>query len=231
MASSAPEYSQTGLPSPYPSHPGDTRSEASSLDHASAAQYVTQQEVRPSNYATAATPTSEYGVYPPSARSGSFPEHIQQRQYQQSPNHSGPGAMAQTPSSPSQPHPQQQSQQQQQQPEKPQQPQQQQQEPGPPVQAFPYTSPIEASSDDVPIDPSIAAPSPTYATHGQYSPYAPTSQDMQQHGYPHSGGLYGQPRPDWAGYGNQTPITPGHHVFPQAPNSAPPQPRPTQVRF
>ncbi|EFX02037.1 c2h2 transcription factor [Grosmannia clavigera kw1407] len=149
MDRSAPEYSQT--------------------DHASAAQYVTQQEVRPSNYSTTATPTSEYSVYPPSARSGSFPEHIQ-RPYHQSPNHSGSGG-----------------------------------------------------------DPSIAAPSPTYATHSQYSPYAPPSQDMQ-HAYPHSGGLYAQPRPDWTGYGGQpTPITPGHHVFPQTPNSAPPQQRPTQV--
>lgn len=156
MDRSAPEYSQT--------------------DHASAAQYVTQQEVRPSTYSTTATPTSEYGVYPPSARSGSFPEHIQ-RPYHQSPSHSGSGGgMAQTPT-----------------------------------------------------NPSIAAPSPTYATHGQYSPYAPPSQDMQ-HAYPHSGGLYAQPRPDWTGYNGQpTPITPGHHVFPQTPNSAPPQPRPTQV--
>ncbi|KAL1897089.1 hypothetical protein Sste5346_004294 [Sporothrix stenoceras] len=217
MDRSAPEYSQTGLPSPYPSHSGDTRSEASSLDHASAA-YVTQQEVRPSNYSTAATPTSEYGVYPPSARSGSFPEHIQQRPYHPSPNHSGSGAgMAQTPSSPSLP-----LQAQQQQPPPPQ---------DSPVEPYPYKSPVARSDNDVPIDPSIATQSPTtYAPHGQYSPYAPASGDMQQHGYPHSSSLYAQPRPDWAGYGGQpTPITPGHHVFPQAPNSAPPQPRPTQV--
>merc|ERR1712144_28225 len=35
-----------------------------------------------------ATPASEYGIYPTSARSGSFPEHIQ-RQYHPSSNHSG----------------------------------------------------------------------------------------------------------------------------------------------
>ncbi|CAK7203931.1 C2H2 finger domain transcription factor con7 [Sporothrix eucalyptigena] len=214
MDRSAPEYSQTGLPSPYPSQSGDTRSEASSLDHASAAQYVTQQEVRPSNYSTTATPTSEYGVYPASARSGSFPEHIQ-RPYHQSPNPSGSGgAMAQTPSSPSHTLPQ-------------------EQQLGNPSQAYPPPSPFKStlarSDNDVPIDPSIAAPSPTYGQHQQYSPYGAPSQDMQ-HGYPHSGGLYTQARPDWASYGNQaTPITPGHHVFPQAPNSAPPQPRPTQV--
>ena len=232
MDRSAPEYSQTGLPSPYPSHSGDTRSEASSLDHASAAQYVTQQEVRPSNYSTAATPTSEYGVYPASARSASFPEHIQ-RPYHPSPNHSGSGpGMAQTPSSPSIPLPPQE------QPLSPPPPpqQQQQQQNGDPGQTSyppPYTfkSPL-ARSDDVPIDPSIAAPSPTYGAHQQYSPYgAPASQDMQ-HGYPHSGGnLYTQPRPDWAGYGGQpNPMATGHHVFQQAPNSAPPQARPTQVR-
>ncbi|KAJ2892969.1 hypothetical protein MKZ38_009158 [Zalerion maritima] len=75
------EYSQPGLPSPYPSAQGNTHSEQSSLaDPASAAQYPTQQEVRPSNYSTSATPTSEYGNYPSSARSSHFPEHIQQRQ-------------------------------------------------------------------------------------------------------------------------------------------------------
>ncbi|CAK7216563.1 hypothetical protein SBRCBS47491_002870 [Sporothrix bragantina] len=220
MDRSAPEYSQTGLPSPYPSHSGDTRSEASSLDHASAAQYVTQQEVRPSNYSTAATPTSEYGVYPASARSGSFPEHIQ-RPYHPSPNHSGSGgAMAQTPSSPSNTLPPQ---------EQPLSPQQQHGNPG---QTYPLPSPLNppmARSDDVPIDPSIAAPSPTYGAHQQYSPYgAPASQDMQ-HGYPHSGGLYPQTRPDWAGYGGQPNPMTGHHVFQQAPNSAPPQARPAQV--
>lgn len=91
---------------------------------------------------------------------------------------------------------------------------------------------LEIKSDPglSPIDPSIAAPSPTY-THGQYSPYAPQSQDMS-HGYAHpSSGLYAQPRPDWTGYGQQhgAPLTPGHHVFPQTPTSAPPQTRPNQV--
>merc|ERR1711964_16956 len=50
----------------------------SQSDHASAAHYT--PEVRSNNYSTSATPTSEYGIYPTSARSGSFPEHIQ-RQY------------------------------------------------------------------------------------------------------------------------------------------------------
>ena len=103
--SSASEYTQPGLITPFPTHadsihsPDNTRAEASSLDHASGAQYVTQQEVRPSNYSTAATPTPEYGVYPSSARSGSFAEHIQ-RPYQASPGHPGnAAAMAQNPGS------------------------------------------------------------------------------------------------------------------------------------
>jgi hypothetical protein len=78
MDRGAPEYSQT--------------------DPASAAQYTPQQqEVRAANYAPAATPSADsYGVYPGSARSGSFPEHIQ-RQYQPPSTHSGTagGAMAQ----------------------------------------------------------------------------------------------------------------------------------------
>ncbi|KAK0623648.1 hypothetical protein B0T14DRAFT_564985 [Immersiella caudata] len=179
MERSAPEYSQSGLPSPYPSNFGDSQSEASSADHASAAPYATQQEVRSANYSTSATPTSDYSVYPSSARSTSFPEHIT-RSYHPASTHSGSsGSMAQTPT-----------------------------------------------------NPSIAQPSPTYGSH-QYSPYgAPATQDMS-HPYTHPGsaGLYAQPRPDWAGYGQQpgAPITPGHHVFPQTPTSATPSNRPSQV--
>ncbi|KAL6850663.1 hypothetical protein ACO1O0_007787 [Amphichorda felina] len=73
MDRGANEYSQSGLPSPYPSNPGDTNSESSTADHASAAQQPVKQEV---NYPTSATPTSEYGVYLPSGRSGSFPEQL-----------------------------------------------------------------------------------------------------------------------------------------------------------
>ncbi|TDZ18999.1 C2H2 finger domain transcription factor CON7 [Colletotrichum orbiculare MAFF 240422] len=147
--------------------------EYSQSDHASAAQYATQQEVRSSNYSTSATPTSEYSVYPPSARSGSFPEHIQ-RSYHPASNHNGSsGGMAQ-----------------------------------------------QASN------PSIAAPSPTYA-YGQHSPYGPPPGDMshsyQQHPY--------AARPDWTGYGQHSagPLTPASHVFPPTPSSAPPQGRPNQV--
>ncbi|KAL5944217.1 C2H2 finger domain transcription factor con7, variant 2 [Pyricularia oryzae] len=179
MDRSASDYSQSGLPSPYPSNCGDNQSEAQSVtvDTSSAAQYnaSAQQEVRsnnPGNYSASATPTSEYGVYPASARSSSFPDHLQQRSYHPASNHSGSSG-----------------------------------------------------------DPSIAAPSPTYGAPAQYSPYGPPSQDMS-HGYAHPGSnLYAQPRPDWSGYGQQhgAPLTPGHHVFPQTPTSAPPQARPNQV--
>ena len=248
MERGAAEYSQSGLPSPYPSSYGDARSEASSADHASAAQYATQQpqaqpqqpplpppsqqqqqqqppppqqgqqqqqqqgqqpsqqqqqEVRPgSTYATSATPTSDYSVYPQSARSTSFPDHIQRPYHPASTPGGSSGGMAQTPTSPS---------------------------PVPVQDGRSHQKlPQDKSDSAVPIDPSIAAPSPTYA-HGQYSPYAPPGQDMS-HGYPHSGGLYAQPRPDWTGYSGQpTPITPSHHVFPQTPTSAAPQARPNQV--
>ncbi|OHW90046.1 transcriptional regulator [Colletotrichum incanum] len=198
MERSATEYSQSGLPSPYPSNCGDTRSEGSSADHASAAQYATQQEVRPSNYSTSATPTSEYSVYPPSARSGSFPEHIQ-RSYHPASNHNGSsGGMAQQASSPSLPQ----------------------------QDGRNHQVPMPKSDHDVPIDPSIAAPSPTYA-YGQHSPYGPPPGDMS-HSYQHP--AYAQPRPDWTGYGQHSagPLTPASHVFPPTPSSAPPQGRPNQ---
>jgi hypothetical protein len=101
MERGAREYTQSGLQTPYPHAFTDAQSEDSSADHASAAQYTPQQEVRPNNsYSASATPTSEYGVYPASARSGSFPEHLQ-RPYHPASNHSGSsGGMAQ-PTNPS----------------------------------------------------------------------------------------------------------------------------------
>lgn len=171
MERSAPEYSQSGLPSPYPSNFGDSNSEESSADHASAAQYPVKQEVYSS---TSATPTSEYGVYPQSARSGSFPEHIQRSYHPASSSSSGGMAQQQN-------------------------------------------------------NPSIAAPSPTYP-YGQHSPYAPNPDMSHSYSHPASGGMYAQPRPDWAGYGQHggAPLTPGHPVYAQSPASAPPQ-RPNQV--
>jgi hypothetical protein len=97
-----------------------------------------------------------------------------------------------------------------------------------------HHNPQIKSDQDVPIDPSIAASSPTYPAHGgQYSPYPP-QQDMQ-HGYPsHPGGaMYAQPRPDWAGYAGhpQHPMQGGYAVTgAQTPTSAAPAgARPGQV--
>ncbi|RFU25675.1 hypothetical protein B7463_g10666, partial [Scytalidium lignicola] len=126
--------------------------------------------------APSAAPASEYGVYPAAARASSYPEQIQ-RQYPPAGNPSGSsGSMAQ-PTSPS----------------------------STPLQdgrTNGHHSQIK-SDPAVPIDPSIAASSPTYPPQhgGQYSPYPP-QQDMQ-HGYPPqhpAGAMYAQPRPDWAGY-------------------------------
>ncbi|KAI0127804.1 putative transcriptional regulator [Xylariales sp. AK1849] len=200
MERSAPEYSQSGLPSPYPSAYGDTQSEASSADHSgSAAQYSSGQEGRSTNYSTSATPTSEYSVYPPSARSSSFPEHIQ-RAYHPAGTHSGStGGMAQTPTSPSMP-----------------------------LADGRHQSQQVKSDSDVPIDPSIAAPSPTYG-HSQYSPYPPQHQDMQQSYGPQSGSLYPQARPDWATYGHGGHMGHPQQVFPGTPTSGAPPGRPAQV--
>ena len=200
MERSAPEYPpQSGLPSPYPSTFGDNHSEGSNADHASA-QYPLKQEV---NYPTTATPSSEYGVYPQTGRSGSFGENIQ-RPYPPA-NSAGSGSMAQQANSPSMPQPD--------------------------GRNHHYASQGVKSDNDVPIDPSIAAPSPTYP-YGQHSPYAP-NPDMS-HSYSHpSSGMYAQARPEWGGYSQHgAPMTPGGHpVYAQPPGSAPPQQRPSQVGF
>ena len=199
MERSAPEYTQSGLPSPYPSTFGDNNSEGSTADQpsaAAAAQYPVKQEYNAATAPATATPTSEYGVYPPSARSGSFPEHIRG---------SYPGAGASSGSMA-----------------------QQQNSPSMPQQDGRNHQPHGVRSDnDVPIDPSIAAASPTYQYPPQHSPYGP-NPDMA-HGYPHpSGGMYPQARPDWAGYGGHgaSPMTPGHMY--NSPSAAPQQ-RPNQV--
>lgn len=202
--SAATDYS--GLPSPYPSNFGDTRSEASLSDPSSAQQYTSQSEVRPTTYAATATPTSEYSGYPASARSATFPEHHLQRAYGAHPSGVGGSSMAQTPTSPSMPL-----------------------QDGRTHQN-PQTDHQQIKSDnDVPIDPSIAQPSPTQYAYPPQSPYGqPPTQDMA-HGYGHHS-VYAQPRPDWGGYGQPgAPMTPGHHhVFSQTPSTAA-QSRPNQV--
>ncbi|KAL2189111.1 hypothetical protein L209DRAFT_752316 [Thermothelomyces heterothallicus CBS 203.75] len=178
MERAAPEYSQSGLPSPHPSVVGDTQSKAEPVDPASAAQYATQPEARSASYSNSATPTSEYSVYPTTSRSATFPD--MQRSYHPVSNPTGTGG------------------------------------------GMPQT----------PTNPSIAGASPTYATHSQYPPYAAPPPDMSQ-GYQHPGtpGLYTQPRPDWGGYGQQpaSHITPGTHIFQQAPPTTAAPGRPHQV--
>lgn len=190
------DYSQTGLPSPYPSSFGDNHSEGSAADHASGAQYPVKQEV---SYPTSATPTSEYGVYPQSSRSGTFQEHIQ-RSYHPATG-TGSGGMAQQQNSPSFT-----------------------QQDGRNHQAH-----TVHSDTGVPIDPSIAAPSPTYP-YGQHSPYG-TNPDMT-HNYSHTNsGIYAQPRPDWTGYSQHSQIASGHPVYSPSQASQQAQQRPNQVSF
>lgn len=84
MERNQPEYAQSGVPSPYAGSYPDAKSEGSSNEHQQAgSQYLpAQQDVKANNYSASATPTSEYGVYPASARSANFPEHLQhQRPY------------------------------------------------------------------------------------------------------------------------------------------------------
>ncbi len=200
MERGANSYPQSGLPSPYSSNFGDSISEGSSADHASAAQHPTKQEA---NYpATAAAPSSEYGAYhpPPVPRPGSLSGHLQ-RSYSPTRSLSSGGMAQQQPNSPSLP-----------------------QQDGRSHQA-----PAVKSDNEVPIDPSISAPSPSYP-YGHHSPYTP-NPDMA-HSYSHpSGSMYAQQRPDWGGYGQHggPPLTPGHPVYAHSPASAPPQQRPSQV--
>ncbi|CAG8955240.1 hypothetical protein HYFRA_00007257 [Hymenoscyphus fraxineus] len=195
--SGASEFPQSGLHSSYPHALTNAQSEESTADTPSAPQYPSQAEVKPSpnqaqnQYSTAVTPTSEF--YPTSARSGSFPDPNLHRTYHPASNHSGSSGMAQ-PNSPSLP-----------------------------LQdgSSSHQNNQIKSDQDVSIDPSIAASSPTYA-HGQYSPYPP--QQEMQHGYPshQSGGMYTQPRPDWAGYAGQQQPHPMAGGYPVSGSHPPP---------
>ncbi len=175
MDRGAPEYTQPGLHSPYSLALRDSQSErSSSPDQASAAQYTNtpQQDVRPANFASSSTPTSDYSVNASSARSANFPPDYLARQQQyahhQNSSSAGAGNMAQA-TSPSMSlqdgH-----------------------------QHNHHNAPHMKSDPDVPIDPSIAASSPTFP--GHYSPYPPPGNDMAQYqGHPPPQ-MYG--RPDWA---------------------------------
>jgi transcription factor CON7 len=150
------DYPQSGLISPYPTL-SKPHSEGSSVEQPAAAQYPQGQDPRSSNFSSSATPNSEYGIAPSSARSGSFPEYIQRPHY--TPTGQGPptGGMAQA-TSPSMPLQENQTS---------------------------NSNPQHVKSDrEVPIDPSIAA-SPTYPPQPQYSPYQ--APDMSHYPAAHPG--------------------------------------------
>jgi transcription factor CON7 len=181
MDRGASEYTQSGLPTTsYPEFT-ELKSEDSSADHpGSAAQYHPSGEVRSQNFSSSATPTSEYGLNPSSARSGSFPEYLRPTYQDQGAPRYNPGGssgssggMAQTSSPPLV------------------------------LADAQHNGNSQSKSDpEIPIDPSIAASSPTYPPQGQYSPYgAQPPHDMAYQQHPGSGygghwnGSYGQPGP------------------------------------
>ncbi|KAK8076447.1 transcriptional regulator [Apiospora phragmitis] len=188
-----PEYSQTGLPSPYPSNFGDTQSRICCSIPERAGSTFSQLL----NVSYADVFRVRWWCLPAVSAVKFVPEHIQ-RAYHPASNHSGSsGGMAQTPTSPSMPLP----------------------------DGRNHQSQQVKSDNELPIDPNITAPSPTYP-HQQYSPYgAPPPGDMS-HGY--QGSMYNQPRPDWGNYGHPG----GHMGQPQSvftPTSAAPPGRPAQV--
>jgi hypothetical protein len=176
MDSRQAEYPQSGLQSPYAPYHGH-ESEGSPTDQ-SAVQYQHGQDYKSSNFSSSATPESSYGL-PQSARSGSFPDYVQQpRSYPESqqPNRypaGTPSNMAQT-SSPS-------------------------------LDASYRTNghgPNQNSDASVPVDPSIAQSSPSYPSSHGYSPYPPQHEMHQYPGQPMT--PYG--RPEWAGGYQQSPM-------------------------
>ena len=194
------EYTQSGLSPSYPTFPGPV-SEGSPADQASAAQYTPGQDPRASNFSSSATPTSEYGLAPSSARSGSFPDYIQRGYHQSSGQTTPAGGMAQATS------------------------------PSSLLQDGQASSNAHnsVSNGDLPIDPSIAAASPTYTPHQPpYSPYGPPPHDMSQH-YQQHAGMYG--RPDWSGqqqYPPQHPHMPHHGYATSAGGPSPAMVSPVQ---
>ncbi|RHZ44958.1 uncharacterized protein CDV56_101372 [Aspergillus thermomutatus] len=229
----ASEYAQSGSHFPYPPSAA-ANSEHPAADQASAAataQYTPQQEVRPTpqytpqpevrpasaaaaaNISSSNTPQSDYGLnQPPAARSPAYPDYLARPpQYHHAPNTQAGGAagMAQATS--------------------------------PSMTTLhdghqnDHRNHSNVKSDaDVPIDPSIAASSPTYPP--PYSPYQPQGHDMAQyqgHPPPPPPQMYG--RPEWShGYGQHQHGLPGPYSAPAttvgpASPAATAGPRPGQV--
>ncbi|KAF3492254.1 uncharacterized protein GIQ15_01771 [Arthroderma uncinatum] len=211
----ASDYAQPGLSPQYPSLP-ETQSEQSAADQASAAaaaaavasptqpearrtpqsQYSAPPEPRSGGISSSNTPQPDYGLHqnaphppppPAAARPSPYPEYLtRQPQYHHAPHTQagGPPGMAQATSPSMNPQDGQQSD---------------------------HRSPAQVKSDtEVPIDPSIAASSPSYPP--PYSPYAPQSHDMTQY-QSHPPQMYA--RPDWPHqYGGHQPGMPGPYSSP-----------------
>ena len=213
----ASEYAQSGSHFPYPPSVAPS-SELPAVDQTSAAattpytpqsevrpapQYTPQTDVRPTttaaNISASNTPQPDYGLnQPPSAaRSPAYPDYLARPpQYHHAPNTQAGGAAGMVQA------------------------------------ASPSMNTTLSSSDgqtndprsdsnnmksdaDVPIDPSIAASSPTYPP--PYSPYQPQGHDMTQYqGHPPPPPPQMYARPEWShGYPQ-----PGHHGLP-GPYTAP----------
>ncbi|EAW13946.1 putative C2H2 transcription factor (Con7) [Aspergillus clavatus NRRL 1] len=231
----ASEYAQSGSLFPY-SPSAAAHSELPAADQASAAataqytpqpevrptpQYTPQPEVRPASAAAGAaanisssnTPQSDYGLNQPSAaRSPAYPDYLARPpQYHHAPNTQAGGAagMAQATS--------------------------------PSMTTLhdghhnDHRNHANVKSDaDVPIDPSIAASSPTYPP--PYSPYQPQGHDMAQYqGHPPPPPPQMYTRPEWShGYGQHQHGLPGPYSSPAttvgpASPAATAGPRPGQV--
>ncbi|KAB8227569.1 putative C2H2 transcription factor (Con7) [Aspergillus alliaceus] len=205
----ASEYAQSGSHFPYPPSVAP-HSELPAADQASAAataqytpqpevrpnpQYTPQPEVRPAaNISSSNTPQSDYGLNQPpaAARSPAYPDYLARPpQYHHAPNTQAGGAagMAQATS-----------------------PSMHTLHDG---QLHDHRNHTNVKSDaDVPIDPSIAASSPTYPP--PYSPYQPQGHEMAQYqGHPPPPPPQMYARPDWShGYGQHQHGLPGPYTTP-----------------
>ncbi|KAK1835131.1 putative transcriptional regulator [Podospora conica] len=212
-----------GLPTPDSSHDGPHPSKASSADPTPAVGYVTQQEGRPGTYSTSGTPTSEYGLYPDSARSGSFTYAPAANHTGLHHNHAGlqHGTVSHSCANPPCGNPN---------------------CGNPACASHPANTHHPANTGNMApasSNPPVPTPSPSYAP-AHYPPFQGPPHGLA-HGYqnPGASGMYAQhqqPRPDWgATYGAQTSpgaMPPGsghHHVFQQAQPPVPPASRPNQV--
>lgn len=226
----ASDFAQSGLNSPRPPL-ADAHSEppaaeqapaAAATAAAAAAQFTSQAEARPTPQTqpevrpattSSATPQPDYALNQATARPAAYPDYLaRQPQYHHPPNTQAGGAagMAQA-TSPSTT-----------------------QSDGQKNDHRNQNQTSIKSDPDVPIDPSIAASSPTYPP--PYSPYQPQGHDMAQYqGHPPPQ-MYA--RPEWShGYGQHQHGMPGPYSSPAttvgsaSPAAVTAGPRPGQVRL